>query len=339
VLTRVPSLVLLFKLSEIKYFMKNSIKHFAGILALSAIVFITAISFKPANKFFTFKLHNANDVKEFFKYTPDAVPFISAHRGGARKGYPENCIATFENTLSHVHSLLEMDPHYTKDSDIVVMHDPTLDRTSNGTGKIADHTLKEIKSYRLKDVDGNLTNYQIPTLDEVLEWAKGKTMLVMDMKELSIEARVKKIQQHKAYASTIIMAYTIADAQKCYKLDKNIVMEVMLNSVDKIKEFDNSGVPWQNVFVFVSQKPVTDPTVFNEIHKRGAMCMEGVAFSYDAAYTKGEIKSVEELDKDYKSVIAAGADIIEANLAIEVGAAIHDLQQAKLPSSSKAKFF
>jgi glycerophosphoryl diester phosphodiesterase len=319
--------------------MKRSVKYYAGILILLAVVFVAGFSFKPADKLYTFRLRNANDVKEFFKYTPDAVPLISSHRGGARKGYPENCIATFENTLSHTHSLLEMDPHYTKDSDIVVMHDATLNRTSNGTGKIADHTLAEIKSYKLKDVDGNLTNYQIPTLDEVLEWAKGKTILVMDMKELSMEARVKKVQQHKAYASTIIMAYTIADAQKCYKLDKNIVMEVMLNSVEKVKEFDNSGVPWQNVVVFVSQKPVTDPTVFNEIHKRGAMCMEGVAFSYDAAYTKGEIKSIEELNNDYKSIIAVGADIIEANLGIEVGNAIHDLQQRKLASSSKAKFF
>ncbi|WPU92713.1 glycerophosphodiester phosphodiesterase family protein [Mucilaginibacter sabulilitoris] len=318
--------------------MKRSVKYYAGILILLPVAFVAVLGFKAADKFYTFKLHNAKDVKEFFKYTPDAVPFISAHRGGARKGYPENCIATFENTLSHVHSLLEMDPHYTKDSDIVVMHDATLDRTSNGTGKIADHTLKEVKSYKLKDVDGNLTNYQIPTLDEVLEWAKGKTILVMDMKELSMEARVKKVQEHKAYASTIIMAYTIADAQKCYKLDKNIVMEVMLNSVEKVKEFDNSGVPWQNVIVFVSQKPVTDPTVFNEIHKRGAMCMEGAAFSYDAAYTKGNI-SIEELNKDYKSIIAAGADVIEANLAIEAGTAIHDLQQAKMASSSKAKFF
>lgn len=318
--------------------MKRSVKYYAGILILLPAAFVAVLGFRAADKFCTFKLHNAKDVKEFFKYTPDAVPFISAHRGGARKGYPENCIATFENTLSHVHSLLEMDPHYTKDSDIVVMHDATLDRTSNGTGKIADHTLKEVKSYKLKDVDGNLTNYQIPTLDEVLEWAKGKTILVMDMKELSMEARVKKVQEHKAYASTIIMAYTIADAQKCYKLDKNIVMEVMLNSVEKVKEFDNSGVPWQNVIVFVSQKPVTDPTVFNEIHKRGAMCMEGAAFSYDAAYTKGNI-SIEELNKDYKSIIAAGADVIEANLAIEAGTAIHDLQQAKMASSSKAKFF
>lgn len=319
--------------------MKRSVKYYAGILILLAVVFVAGFSFKAADKLYTFKLRNANDVKEFFKYTPDAVPMISSHRGGARKGFPENCIATFENTLSHTHSLLEMDPHYTKDSDIVVMHDATLNRTSNGTGKIADHTLAEIKSYKLKDVDGNLTSYQIPTLDEVLEWAKGKTILVMDMKELSMEARVKKVQQHKAYASTIIMAYTIADAQKCYKLDKNIVMEVMLNSVEKVKEFDNSGVPWQNVVVFVSQKPVTDPTVFNEIHKRGAMCMEGVAFSYDAAYTKGEIKSIEELNNDYKGIIAAGADIIEANLGIEVGNAIHDLQQRKLVSSSKAKFF
>jgi hypothetical protein len=38
---------------------------------------------------------------------------------------------------------------------------------------------------------------------------------------------------------------------------------------------ENMYLPWQNVVVFVSQKPVTNPAVFNEIHKRGAMCMEG----------------------------------------------------------------
>lgn len=65
----------------------------------------------------------------------------------------------------------------------------------------------------------------------------------------------------------------------------------------------------------------------------------GGAFSYDAAYTKGEIKSIEELNNDYKGIIAAGADIVEANLCIEVGNAIYDLQQRKLASSSKAKFF
>ncbi|MES2277094.1 MAG: glycerophosphodiester phosphodiesterase family protein [Bacteroidota bacterium] len=316
--------------------MKNLVKYCLVALAVVSISLFTA--FKTADKFYTFKLRNANDVKEFLKYTPDAAPFISAHRGGFRTGYPENCIATFEHTLTNVHSMMEFDPHYTKDSAIVVMHDPTLNRTSNGTGKISDHTLAEIKQFRLKDPDGNVTNFQIPTLDEVLEWAKGKTLMVMDMKDVPVEARVKKIQEHHAQSCALIMAYSIADAKKCYALDHSICMEVMLNSVDKLKEFDASGVPWANVFVFVSQKPVADRAIFDEIHKRGAMAMEGCAFSYDADFAAGKITR-DELDKAHRDVVNMGVDIIETNLAIETGASINDMQKAKLAKSTKAKFF
>lgn len=62
---------------------------------------------------------------------------MSVHRGGARKGFPVNCLPTFASTLNEVHTLLEIDPPYTKDS----AHDPTLDRTSTGHGRVSDHTL------------------------------------------------------------------------------------------------------------------------------------------------------------------------------------------------------
>ena len=47
--------------------------------------------------------------------------------------------------------MIEMDPHYTKDSVLVVMHDPTLNRTSDGDGKIINYTYEELKKVRLKD--------------------------------------------------------------------------------------------------------------------------------------------------------------------------------------------
>src|SRR3954464_13786524 len=74
-------------------------------------------------------VRNVKELHDFFQYSKDRIPFISSHRGGPKKGLPENCIPTFENTLQHTWSLLEIDPHYTKDSAIVLMHDATLDRT------------------------------------------------------------------------------------------------------------------------------------------------------------------------------------------------------------------
>lgn len=307
-----------------------------GVVATLCIIAACFLSADKAEKLNTIRVHDVKSLKQFFSYSPDRIPFVSAHRGGPLKGFPENAIATFEHTLGKVHSLLEIDPHYTKDGAMVLMHDATLERTSNGHGKVIDYTLKELQQLKLKDTEGNITPYSIPTLDEVLEWAKGKTILVLDEKDVPMEMRVKKVQEHHAETSTIIMAYTLEDAKKCYAMDKNIVMEVMLGTMEKVNAFDASGVPWENVVVFVNHNLIIDPTIFNEIHKRGAMCIVGSSRNYDVKYTKGEIKSFEELSKNYNSMLQYGADIIEADLAIEAGMA---LKPALTTSSSKSKYF
>src|SRR5688572_20012996 len=79
-------------------------------------------------------------LRELFRRTGEPLPVLSAHRGGPMKGFPENCLATFSNTLQHTFSLMEIDPRYTKDGEIVLFHDATLERTSTGRGRVADLT-------------------------------------------------------------------------------------------------------------------------------------------------------------------------------------------------------
>jgi glycerophosphoryl diester phosphodiesterase len=286
-------------------------------------------------KLYVINTHTAADLKEFFRYTSDRLPMASAHRGGPRKGFPENCIPTFENTLSHTHALLEIDPHYTKDSAIVLMHDPTLDRTTNGHGKVSDHTLAEIKQLKLKDVEGNITDYQVPTLDEALRWAKGKTILVVDAKDVPIEVRVKKIVENNAEANAIVISYSLDDTKKCYQLNKNIMMEVMMGNLDNVAALDSSGVPWQNMVGFVSHQLPKDKTIFEAVHQRGAMCILGSSRNYDRHYSTGEINE-KELVEGYRRLIAYGADIIEADLGIEAGEALQPMQKKQ---SVKKKYF
>ena len=145
---------------------------------------------------------------DLLKYTGEPLPLVSGHRGGAAIGFPENCIATFEHTLEHTFALLEVDPRYTKDGEIVIHHDPRLERTTTGKGLLTDHTLAELKQLRLKDLAGNATEYHIPTLDEALEWARGKAILVLDQKDVPVPARVKKIEEHKAEAFAILIVYS-----------------------------------------------------------------------------------------------------------------------------------
>jgi glycerophosphoryl diester phosphodiesterase len=155
-------------------------------------------------------------LQSVFNHASGPLPLVSAHRGGAGRNYPENCIATFENTLRHTFALLEIDPRVARDGKIILHHDATLDRTTTGTGRVADLTLAELQQLRLRDTEGKVTEFQIPTLDEALEWARGKTVLVLDQKDVPLAARVKKIEEHKAEAYAMLIVYSYADAKACF---------------------------------------------------------------------------------------------------------------------------
>ncbi len=105
----------------------------------------------------TLNLESPQAMKEFFRYKGKSTPIISGHRGGMIKGFPENSIETFENTLRNSPAFFEIDPRLTKDSVAVLMHDATLERTTTGTGKVSDYTYAELQKFRLKDPQGNPT--------------------------------------------------------------------------------------------------------------------------------------------------------------------------------------
>lgn len=276
--------------------------------------------------YFPYRLHtidikSTNEIRDFFKFSPEKKPMVSAHRGGPRPGFPENCIPTFENTLLHTPALLEIDPRYTKDGQIILMHDATLDRTTNGSGKVVDHTLSELKKLRLKDTEGNLTNYQIPTLDEALQWAKGKTILVIDEKDVPIETRIEKIIENKAVTNAIVIAYSLEDIKKVYQLTKHALIEVMMGKKGNIKDLDDSGVPWQNVVGFIGHDLPPNQEIIKILHNRETMCIQGSSRNIDRSFIAGEIDKAE-LNKGYLDIIASGVDIIESDLGIEAGAAL-----------------
>jgi glycerophosphoryl diester phosphodiesterase len=267
---------------------------------------------------------------KLFQYTGDSVFFLSSHRGGPESNFSENCIETFENTLNHTYSMMECDPRYTKDSVIILHHDATLDRTTSGHGKVSDFTLEELKALNLKDMRGNETSYKIPTLDYALEWAKGKTILVLDKKDVPIEERVKKITEHKAEANSIVMAYNFEEAKRCHQLNKNIMIQIFINSPKKIQEFEKFGVPWKNVVVFVGHSEPVAPALYDMIHQKGALCILGTSRNIDKRFTNGEVSNMEELRDDYNVLFSKGVDIIETDIPVSVSLIFPETPQNKI---------
>jgi glycerophosphoryl diester phosphodiesterase len=291
---------------------------------------------QPSAGLHTVDARTPQGLQELFAPDGDALPLLSAHRGGAAKGLPENCLATFEETLRHCWSMLEIDLRYTKDHVLVLNHDPTLERTTNGTGRIADRTLAELQQLRLKDRDGNLTEHRMPTLDEALEWARGKTILVLDKKDVPVPDVVRKIEEHHAEAHAMLMAYNFEEVAQCHALNKNIMIEIMVGNRQRLEAFDQTGVPWGNVIVFVGHTPPQEAGLCAQIHAKGARCMAGSSRNIDRRFLEGRAPRMESLEPDYRALLKMGVDVIETDIPRQVGPLLYAGQSVP---ASKAKYF
>jgi glycerophosphoryl diester phosphodiesterase len=147
---------------------------------------------------------------------PDrGASLVAAHRGGALL-WPENSLLAFRNAVALGADYLELDVHLARDGEVVVIHDPTLDRTTTGTGPVRERTLAELRGLRLKDRDGGVTQEPIPTLDEVAAVAaRGQRQMLLEIKVddrrqryPGIEERVLAIlDRHGMAGSTTLMAF------------------------------------------------------------------------------------------------------------------------------------
>jgi glycerophosphoryl diester phosphodiesterase len=274
-------------------------------------------------------------LRELFKPTDERLPLLSAHRGGAGPAFPENCMATLEATVRSGWSMLEIDLRTSKDGVIVLMHDPTLDRTTNGKGPVKDHTLAQLREFRLKDRQGQLTEHRIPTLDEAMQWARGKALLALDKKEVTVKEVVRVITQHRAESYALLMAYTTNEAKECHALNPEIMMEAMMGTRGRYEEFARSGVPWANVIAFVGHTQTPDIELCRDIRAKGASCMAGTSRNIDRQLLGGRVAAMEPLVPEYRALLDRGVDVIETDIPRDIAPALF---AGKAPTGAKAKF-
>lgn len=111
-------------------------------------------------------------------------PYLLFGHRGSPEHEPENTLPSFLRAIADGCNALELDVHRTKDGHIVVFHDDVLDRTTNGTGRVAEHTLAELKS--LNAAHGwEGRNEEIPTLKEVVDALPETTIFNFEIKNFS----------------------------------------------------------------------------------------------------------------------------------------------------------
>ncbi len=109
-------------------------------------------------------------------------PLIAAHRGDSER-HPENTLPAFAAAVAVGADLVECDVHLTRDGRLAVIHDERLERTTNGSGPVAAHTLAELRQLDAGGWRGVAhRGARIPTLAEVLELARGRCAVAVEIK-------------------------------------------------------------------------------------------------------------------------------------------------------------
>lgn len=153
-----------------------------------------------------------NTEKDLWYATPTHIPLLG-HRGN-RAQYPENTLVSFASAIDMGVDLIEFDVNLTKDEELVVIHDNSIDRTSDHTGLTRDYTLQELKSFDFGSWFGEkFRGTQIPTLREVLDLVKAKsdTLLlnveIKDMTHQAVDLTIAMLQEYHLEERCVIACF------------------------------------------------------------------------------------------------------------------------------------
>ncbi|WP_053404486.1 glycerophosphodiester phosphodiesterase family protein [Persicobacter sp. CCB-QB2] len=128
-----------------------------------------------------------DQVREIFG-NPEGRVLVAAHRGDHME-MPENSLPSFEHSVKYGTDIIELDIRNSKEDSLMVIHDGTVNRTTNGEGKVSEMSYEQLRALKLIDeFTGKNTDLYIPTLYESLKAMKGKIVIDLDIKCDNIEA-------------------------------------------------------------------------------------------------------------------------------------------------------
>lgn len=192
---------------------------------------------------------NTPALAAYFDCVRESGVAISAHRAVSADDQPENSIAAIEATGRAIPgAILEIDAALTRDGALVLMHDETLDRTTTGTGRVADLTLTEVRQARLKASNGALTTVPPPTLAEALD-AAGRVGAIasIDLKPsdeaatLALARAVIDVVRQAGAADRVILITYSAEAARAVGA---LAPEMMLSAgVNALSDLDGLNAP------------------------------------------------------------------------------------------------
>ena len=260
-----------------------------------------------------------------FKDPATKQVIVVAHRADWRNE-PENSIPGIESAIKMGVDMVEIDLKKSKDGVLILMHDETLDRTTNGKGKPADYTLAELQKLTLKNEHGGPTRLRIPTFEQCMLAAKGRVMVNVDKGYDYYQEAYDVLVKTGTVDHAVIKSYeTYAAVQAAHGqlLDSKLVYMPIIGlgkpgAPAAIREYEQRLKPVAYELNFASDTVLTH-SIYQTIPKTGSKIWFNSLWANQNAGHDDE-RSVEEGNPadGWGWLLAHGATIIQTDRPVEL---------------------
>jgi len=221
---------------------------------------------------------------------------VAAHRGGAGDA-PENTLLAFRRAMRLGADYVELDVRETSDGGLVLMHDRTVDRATNGSGEVASLTSRQVADLRVRAADGkSVTRERVPTFEEAVKLCRGRIGLYVDHKSAPVAKVLATLDRHR-FRDRVVVYGGLGTLREYRRLRPDLLLmpghpdsaDAMARVVSELKPLalDGYATDWS-----------TDQVA--EAHRLGATVWMDVMGPTDS-------------DEGYAGAVAMGADAIQTD--------------------------
>jgi glycerophosphoryl diester phosphodiesterase len=199
---------------------------------------------------------------------------LGGHRGNADE-CPENTLVSFRSAIELGVDVIECDVHLSDDGGLPVIHDHLLDRTTDGSGLVRDYTMAELKRFDAGSwKDPRFKGERIPSLEEVLEVAKGRVGVAIEIKNLPLpyagieDAVVGAVRDGGMVQDVVVISFDHRSIKRIGELEPEILTGVLeaARPVDILRLMDDAGAD-----VFCPHWASIEPETAAELHAAGKL--------------------------------------------------------------------
>lgn len=280
------------------------LNHYIGLLFLCLGLSQTLVSQTKTEK-----------TMEAIKNASLSEVLVASHRGDWRN-HAENSIEGIESCIQMGVDIVEIDIAKTKDGHLILMHDKTIDRATNGKGSPKDYTLEEIRQFNLKNGLGRASEYKIPTLKEAMLVAKDKIIVNLDKADEYFDDVYQILEETGTTGQTIIKSekpYEELFIQYGENLNKMLFMPVLnldkMNTDSVFSVLDKNYLAYE--LVFNNDQSESLLKIKSKVKGKSSVWINSLWPSLCAGHS--DDRAVTDPDNNWGYLIQHGADMLQTD--------------------------